>query len=177
LDFWQVSVQKIRLKVLEWLASEPGFVKWCMSHEQLTMYFIVDDDQLAEARDDEGLKLWREQFPDWSWRQLNLTDLGLQQDKPMKVNDDCGKSLMMVTSHFTLGPAPLTIDERVQAQAPMTWQDGYLSQLDPETAQRYEDARREEIQEIKRSLMKKRRPDYYGLGDDDEDYGWVDDCY
>src|SRR5262245_29106787 len=135
------------------------------------MYFIMADDQLAEARDDLGLTLWREQVPEWSWRQLNLTELGLQQDKPMKVNDDTGNSLMMVTSHFTLGPAPLTIDERVLAQAPATWQDGYLSQLDPETAQRYENTRREEMQEIKRSLMKKRRPDYYGLGDDDEDFG------
>jgi len=223
----QVAVQRIRVKVLEWLASKPGYVKWCMSHEQLTirqtyhavyglpfqpcnpgasggieqlrhflrvdysqqhpfrpgakglsgMYFIVADDQLNEARDDLGLKLWREQFPDWSWRQLNLTELGLQQDKPMKVNDDTGNSLMMVTSHFTLGPAKLTIDEQIQSNMPATWRDGHLSQLDPDIAQRYEDARREELQEIKRSLMKKRRPDYYGLGDDDEDYGGVDDCF
>src|SRR5262249_94870 len=131
------------------------------------MYFIVADDQLAEARDDKGLKLWREQFPEWSWRQLNLTDLGLQQDKPMKVNDDAGNSLMMITSHFTLGPAQLTINEQVERQLPESWHTGHLEQLDPVTAQRYYDAREEEIQEVKRSITNKRRPDYYGFGDDD----------
>src|SRR5262249_26210735 len=73
--------------------------------------------------------------------------------------------------------AKLTIDEQIQSNMPATWRDGHLSQLDPDIAQRYEDARREELQEIKRSLMKKRRPDYYGLGDDDEDYGGVGECF
>jgi hypothetical protein len=141
------------------------------------MYFIVDDDQLTEARDDRGLALWREQFPEWSWRQLNLTELGLQQDKPMKVNDDAGNSLMMIASHFAMGPTGLTLEEQVQAQIPEAWGNERLAQMSPEVAQRYYDAREDEIEEVKRSLRKKRRPDFYGLGDDDEDYGTVDDIF
>lgn len=91
------------------------------------LYFIVDDDQYYEiegneiasqARDDRGLKLWREQFPEWTWRQLNLTDLGLQQDKPVKFNDDAGNSLMMIAAHFGLQPLPLTDEEKIEIALP-----------------------------------------------------------
>jgi len=75
-------------------------------------YFIVDDDQVEEARDDRGLKLLREQFPQWSWRNVGLTETGLQADKPMKVFDDIGNSLMMLFSHFSLGPTPYTAEEK-----------------------------------------------------------------
>ena len=80
-------------------------------------YRIEDNDLVSEARDDQGLKLWREQFPEWVWRDLALTDLGLQPEKPVKVNDDAGNSLMMIYVHNPR-PQPLTTEEKVEAAIP-----------------------------------------------------------
>lgn len=80
-------------------------------------YRIEDNDLVSEARDDRGLKLWREQFPEWVWRDLALTDLGLQPEKPIKVNDDAGNSLMMIYVHNPR-PLALTADERIEAAIP-----------------------------------------------------------
>jgi hypothetical protein len=85
------------------------------------MYFIVDDDQLPDGKDDRGLALWREQFPEWSWRQLNLTETGLQQDKPIKVHDDTGNSLMMIMHHFSLAAARLSEAEQIEVALPEGW--------------------------------------------------------
>lgn len=104
------------------------------------LYFIVDDDQyyeidgseaVSQARDDRGLKLWREQFPEWTWRQLNLTDLGLQQDKPVKLHDDCGNSLMMITAHFGLEPLPLSEQEKTELTLPAGLSRENLDQCPP----------------------------------------------
>lgn len=87
-------------------------------------YFIVDDDQAytirdgqtdSQARDDRGLKLWREQFPEWIWRDPTLTESGLQSDKPVKVNDDAGNTLMMIFAHFAMSAAPMTHDQKLEA--------------------------------------------------------------
>jgi hypothetical protein len=104
------------------------------------LYFIVDDDQyyavedgehVSQARDDRGLKLWREQFPEWQWRQLNLTDLGLQQDKPVKFNDDCGNSLMMIAAHLGLQPLPLTEEEKTELALPSGLKREHLNNIPP----------------------------------------------
>lgn len=88
------------------------------------LYFIVDDDQGIElrdgevvslARDDRGLKLWRDQIPEWIWRDPTLTEAGLQGDKPVKVNDDAGNTLMMIFAHFALSTATLTYGQQVEA--------------------------------------------------------------
>lgn len=85
------------------------------------MYLIVADEQieLLKAVDDRGLKLWREQFSDWSWRETKETATGLNDDKPAKVHDDAGNSLMMVTvlsRNFTA--APLDADEQMETKLP-----------------------------------------------------------
>lgn len=78
-------------------------------------YLIVDDDQLIEPRDDRGLKLWREQFLDWSMRETRETPTGLTDDKPQKIHDDTGNTLMMVWVHSqNLCPAPLTYYEKIE---------------------------------------------------------------
>ncbi len=88
------------------------------------LYFIVDDDQLfamsdgeatSLARDDKGLKLWRDQFPEWVWRDPTLKESGLQGDKPVKVNDDAGNTLMMIFAHFAMCTASLTYEQQVEA--------------------------------------------------------------
>jgi hypothetical protein len=84
-------------------------------------YFIVDDDQALDAdggslaKDDKGLKLWREQIPEWIWRDPTLTELGMTADKPVKVNDDSGNTLMMIFAHFSLNTAPMTHDQQLEA--------------------------------------------------------------
>lgn len=85
-------------------------------------YFIVDDDQfvvhdtgIEGGRDDRGLKLWRDQIPLWNWRETKVTSSGLSDDKPAKVNDDAGNSLMMIFSRIgALQPAPLSSEEEVE---------------------------------------------------------------
>lgn len=81
-------------------------------------YVIVADDQLEEARDDFGFKLLRDQWPEWIWRDVQLTELGLQADKPIKVNDDVGNSLMMIYVHFQTGATPLSDEERDESRLP-----------------------------------------------------------
>jgi hypothetical protein len=90
-------------------------------------YFIVDDDQgvrmqdgeaVSLARDDRGLKLWRDQFPEWIWRDPTLSEAGLQADRPVKVNDDAGNTLMMIFAHFALSTASLTAEQEVEAALP-----------------------------------------------------------
>ena len=82
------------------------------------LYFIVDEDQLEGHYDDFGLHLWREQFPEWFWRDPVLTETGQPPEKPIKLNDDCGNSLMMVFNHFSLMPQPLGEEERREQKLP-----------------------------------------------------------
>lgn len=84
-------------------------------------YFIVDDDQTVDAdgnslaKDDRGLKLWRDQFPEWIWRDPTLTETGLTADKPVKVADDAANSLMMIFAHFALNAAAMTHEQKLEA--------------------------------------------------------------
>lgn len=109
------------------------------------MYFLVrDKNQLVtgkqdEAMNDDGLKLLRDQIPEWRARNLNLTDLGLSKDEPMKVHDDVGNALMMIYVHFSLEATPLTRNEQIQMQIPdgfkykdLLAQSPYTNGLTPE---------------------------------------------
>jgi hypothetical protein len=134
------------------------------------IYLVVADDQALAGVDRWGLARHR-------WEAANLqNDPNITtRDVPTKFGDDCTDAVKHYLQTFALTAAPRTINEQIQAQLPEAWRDEQIAKLDSATAQRYEDARREELQEIKRSLMKKRRPDYYGLGDDD--FGTIDDCF
>jgi len=111
------------------------------------------------------------------WEAVNLKwDPNITtNDVPVKFGDDATDAVKQYLQTFALTAAPRTLDEQIQAQLPEAWRDDQIAKLDPVTAQRYEDARRDELNDIKDSLMKKRRPDYYGLADDD--YGGADDCF
>jgi hypothetical protein len=67
---------------------------------------------------DDGLKLLRDQFPEWRWRPAQLTANGMLDERPMKLDDDVGNALMMIFSHFQMAATPLTHDERVVASIP-----------------------------------------------------------
>lgn len=81
-------------------------------------YWIVDDEQKLEPKNDRGLKLWREQFPRWRMKPTHLTDAGWQAEKPVKAFDDTGNSLMMLTAHWSLTPAPLSKEQQFEARMP-----------------------------------------------------------
>lgn len=81
-------------------------------------YWIVEDKQKLQPRNDAGLKLWREQFPRWRMKPTHLTDAGWQSERPVKANDDCGNSLQMLTMHWSLTPAPLTQVQKFEAAMP-----------------------------------------------------------
>jgi hypothetical protein len=125
-------------------------------------YFVVADDQLLECIDDRGLKRHREEALTLRW-DPNVAG----RDVPVKRGDDAYDSQRMIFQGFPLRAQKRAFDEQVQEQLPEAWRDSNLQKLPPEQAQRLYDAREADLQEIKRSLITRRRPDYYGLGDDD----------
>lgn len=83
------------------------------------MYMIVENvDERDRPTGDAGLKLLREQLPEWRWRAPQLTAGGFLNERPMKVNDDVGNMMMMIFTHFQLYATPLTEQERVIAAIP-----------------------------------------------------------
>jgi hypothetical protein len=81
-------------------------------------YGLCAPDQIKTPRNDEGLKLLRDQFPEWRWRPPTLTASGVLDERPMKQYDDVGNAAMMVFTHFSLGAAPLTRAERFVQNIP-----------------------------------------------------------
>jgi hypothetical protein len=83
------------------------------------MYFIVENSQQRDApTDDSGMKLVREQLPEWRYRPPTLTSGGYLDERPMKVNDDVGNMLMMIFTHFRLYATPLNESEQLVAAMP-----------------------------------------------------------
>src|SRR5574343_1027066 len=76
------------------------------------MYYIVDDEQLVTPRDDNGLKLLREQVSTWELVPVKLTDMGLSQEKPSKVNDDVPDSIKSILADWAATAVPLTEVEK-----------------------------------------------------------------
>lgn len=81
-------------------------------------YFIVDDEQLFEPRDDRGLATHRRQLRDWRWKVTPLTEAGLKKDEPVKADEDTCDSLRFVTSLWLPGMTPYTLEEKQEAMLP-----------------------------------------------------------
>lgn len=92
-------------------------------------YLIVADEQLKHPTDDLGLALWREQFKKWRWRLPKLTESGLQDDRPLKMFDDCGNSLMMLYVHRNVMAAPLSPEEAQEVQRPPALRNAAIAQM------------------------------------------------
>lgn len=86
------------------------------------MYMLADGmPEGAEYRwlqNDDGLRIVREQLPEWRWRPPQLTTSGMLDERPMKLDDDIGNAMMMVFTHFQMAATPLTQSERVVAAIP-----------------------------------------------------------
>jgi hypothetical protein len=87
------------------------------------LYYIVDDDQLEQPRDDRGLKLFREQIAGWDYVPVKITETGLTVEKPSKVNDDLMDSTKAMLHYFGMEPTPLTKMESIRAKMPVEMQE------------------------------------------------------
>lgn len=83
------------------------------------MYLIVEnEEERKRPTGDSGMKLAREQLPEWRWRPDTLTAKGFLDERPLKINDDVGNMLMMIFTHFRLSATPLTSTEQFEAAMP-----------------------------------------------------------
>lgn len=80
------------------------------------LYYIVDDDQLKVARDDRGLRTFREQVSTWEYVPVKVTDAGQTVQKPSKINDDHNDVVKSVLALFGPQSTGLTKAERFEAQ-------------------------------------------------------------
>ena len=72
-----------------------------------TLYYIVDDDQERIAKNDRGLRLFRDQVSTWEYVPVKITDAGQTVQKPSKVNDDFCDSAKGILATF--GPRSTTL--------------------------------------------------------------------
>lgn len=83
-------------------------------------YMIVENDaERDRPTGDNGLKLVRDQLPEWRWRPDTLTAKGFLDERPLKLNDDVGNMLQMIFAHFRLAATPLSAREEYEASIPV----------------------------------------------------------
>ncbi len=83
-----------------------------------TLYYIVDDDQSAFAKDDLGCKLLLDQVSSWEYVPVKLTEQGLTVQKPSKVNDDHPDVVKSLVAYFGAVAAGLTDAEKRERTIP-----------------------------------------------------------
>ena len=106
------------------------------------MYVVVADDQIRAARDSAGMKRMRDEIADWRYRKVQMTDSGLQEERPIKRHDDMMDALRMVFGTFKPEPIPLAnedvyarIAENIAAGKYATLVDGYGASYSPRPGQ------------------------------------------
>ena len=82
------------------------------------LFYIVDDDQLHSPRDENGLKLMREQIAGWDYVQTKIIESGLTEEKPSKIGDDSCDVLKGLFHYFGQSATPLTETEKIIAAIP-----------------------------------------------------------
>lgn len=80
------------------------------------LFYIVDDDQKIIPRDDNGMKLLREQVPMWEYVTVKITESGQTQQKPSKTNDDHCDVNKGILALFAPPAKGLTKVERIEAE-------------------------------------------------------------
>lgn len=85
------------------------------------MYWVVDDDQLQQPRDDRGLWRHRQEIVGWRWKPVELKDYGMPVDQPVKWMDDALDSLRHVSQVWMPRAIPLTIEERRELAIPANY--------------------------------------------------------
>lgn len=90
------------------------------------LFYIVDDDQYQNPRDENGLRLMREQISGWDYVKTKILESGLSEEKPSKINEDSCDVLKGLLRYFGDEAAPLTFEETVIADMP----EAYKGDLD-----------------------------------------------
>ena len=93
-----------------------------------SMFYIVDDEQIVFAQDDKGMKLLRDQVSSWEYVTVKLTESGLTQQKPSKVNDDHGDVLKSLVCWFGNEPTALTKEEVIIRDMPEQYTKEHLDE-------------------------------------------------
>lgn len=83
-----------------------------------SLFYIVDDDQVLMPRDDNGLRLFREQVSTWEYVPVKITESGQTQQKPSKVNDDFADAFKNTIALWGAFAARLTEFEKEEASMP-----------------------------------------------------------
>ena len=82
------------------------------------LFYIVDDDQLAMPRDDNGLRLFREQVSTWEYVPVKITESGQTAQKPSKINDDLCDAFKGIIALWGARATPKTLAERQEEARP-----------------------------------------------------------
>jgi hypothetical protein len=95
--------------------------KW--EHGCPGIFLVVDDDkaEYPKAPIPDQLTdsdLWRYQFNNWLMQPLKVTEGGVIEHGPMKMNDDCGQALQQLLDGNRIQAAPLTTKEMVAEVIP-----------------------------------------------------------
>jgi hypothetical protein len=88
----------------EWKLGRPNF------------FDVVEDDQLSNPRDDDGLAIQRAQISNWKRRRVQITASGFQDAIPMKLEDDTIDSLRMLFAQTMVHASPLTDAQRMESR-------------------------------------------------------------
>lgn len=99
---------------------------------------IVDDDQFEAPRDDRGLRTHRDQAFTWRMKKIKVTESGVTQEIPLKINDDANDG----TRQLIVGMGPPVIEktreEKIIDQIPEAYRWENLrkrSDISPEQAE------------------------------------------
>lgn len=103
------------------------------------LFYIVEDKQMEIPVDDKGMRLLREQVEGWDWVKTKITETGLTEERPSKINDDGPDTIKSLLVWFGQSGTPLTLEEkridrlpevlRDTPDAPLSEQDKVKRQL------------------------------------------------
>lgn len=99
------------------------------------LFYIVDDDQRRVARNDKGLKLFREQVSTWEYVPVKITDSGQTVQKPSKVNDDHCDVTKSILALFGSPATALTTAEKIYASLPDDLKEANIKSSEQRMAQ------------------------------------------
>ena len=99
------------------------------------LFYIVDDDQRKVARNDKGLKLFREQVSTWEYVPVKITDSGQTVQKPSKVNDDHCDVTKSILALFGSPATALTTAEKIYASLPDDLKEANIKSSEQRMAQ------------------------------------------
>lgn len=83
-----------------------------------SLFDIVDDRQLVEPKDDDGLATHRRETRDWKYAPERLSVTGMMDAVPLKLDENTCDATRMITAEWGPEVTPLTTEEKQEAQLP-----------------------------------------------------------